>query len=60
MGNQKTASSMTRLRPLKKKYRELGAELQAGLKQNVRLARALPAFFRARGKILPLHISRLS
>jgi hypothetical protein len=48
MENRKTAASMTRLRPLKRKYRELGADLKDGLKQNFRLARALPAFFRAR------------
>jgi hypothetical protein len=39
---------MDKLRPLKRKPRELAAELKDGLKQNFRLARALPAFFRAR------------
>lgn len=39
---------MDKLRPLKRKYRELAADLKDGLKQNFRLARALPAFFRAR------------
>ncbi len=39
---------MDKLRLLKRKPRELAAELKDGLKQNFRLARALPAFFRAR------------
>jgi hypothetical protein len=39
---------MDKLRPLKRKPQELAAELKDGLKQNLRLARALPAFFRAR------------
>ncbi len=39
---------MDKLRPLKRKPQELAAELKDGLKQNFRLARALPAFFRAR------------
>ncbi|MGH7767832.1 MAG: hypothetical protein ACREQP_10290 [Candidatus Binatia bacterium] len=39
---------MAELRLAKKNYRELGAELKLGLKQNLRLAGALPEFFRTR------------
>lgn len=39
---------MAQLRLSKRKYRELAADLKNGLKQNFRLARALPPFFRGR------------
>jgi hypothetical protein len=39
---------MAKPRLSKRKYRELAASLKDGLRQNVRLARVLPAFFRKR------------